>query len=319
MRRRLVAVAACVVASLPVSAAWPQARNESAQSPCADVFRETLWTAAPMAGPGSDSDPWIRRAMTQFRFHRRDDAVAKLTSLDARLRGEYGRELPDEKRTALLAALGALRECFVRSEPAPLATATFEVFGPSAPDRRPPAGPGVLVLVGDIIVGRTTSDGTLRLRVPSGPIEVRAEIHGESGAAGDAQADLAPGASGTVAIVLSEGSHPVYQTELVLQEAVDGAVPVSSGSFTLQFRDNGGAVAIDRLIEVERLDADFREQEFLTERFRAAGGRIVARDAPGLLRTLPKNSWIYLSVTGRDATAVRRSNVIRLRVTVPPA
>ncbi len=317
VRRRLGLAVACVLAFVATLAGSSQARDETAQQPCADVFRQTLWAAAPLAGPGSDVDPWIRRAMTQFRFHRRDDALTKLTSVDTRLRGAFGRQLPDEKKSALVTSLGELRECFVRSEPPPLATATIQVFvGASASQvHGPPAGRGVLVLVGDIIAGRTTNDGTLTLRVPSGPIDVRAEVHGDSGAAGAAEMDLPPGASGKIAVVLGEGQHPAYQTELILLEAVDDAVPASSGSFTLQFRESDAAVPIARVVDVGRLDADFREQEFLTEQFRAAGGRIVARNAPDLLRTVPKDGWMYLSVTGRDATGVHRSNVIRLRVT----
>jgi hypothetical protein len=317
--RRICLGLAGVLGSVAAVAGGSQARSDTVQPPCDEVFRETLRAGAPMAGPGSDTDSWIRRAMTQFRFHRRDDAVATVTSIDARLRDEYGRERPNDKEAALLASLGALRECFVRSEPAPLATATFQVFGPSAPDVRTPAGPGVIMIVGDIIAGRTTSDGTVALRVPSGPIEVRAEIHGEAGAAGAARADLAPGASGTVTIVLGEGKHPAYPTELVLLEAAAGTVPLSSGSFTLQFRENGAAVSIVRVISVVRLDAELREEDFLTGRFRAADGRIVARNAPGLLRVLPKNSWIFFGVIGRDAAGVHRTNVVRLRVTAPPA
>lgn len=316
MRRWLGLGVVWVLASIAALAGWSQGRTETAQRPCADVFRETLWAAAPLAGPGSNVGPWIRRAMTQFRFHRRDDAMATLTSVDRRLHGAYGRPLPDEKKTALVASLGELRECFVRSEPPPLATATFQVFvGGSPPQDRPPAGPGVLVIVGDVIAGRTTNDGTLTLRVPSGPIEVRAEVHGESGAAGAAEMDLPPGASGTIAVVLGEGQEPAYVTELILLEAVNDTVPASSPSFTLQFRESDAAVPITRVVEVERLDADLREQEFLDEQFRAAGGRIVARNAPDLLRALQRYGWMHLSVTGRDATGVHRNNVIRLRVT----
>ena len=91
-------------------------------------------------------------------------------------------------------------------------------------------------------------------------------------------------------------------------------MPVSARSFTLQFRENDAVVPIARIIEVELLDADLREQEFLTERFRARRGQIVARDAPNLVRMLPKDRWMYLSVTGRDVMGVHRTNVVRLRV-----
>ena len=116
-------------------------------------------------------------------------------------------------------------------------------------------------------------------------------------------------------IILGEGSHPAYQTELVLLEAVRDVVPASSRSFTLRFRENGAAVPIARLVQAELLDADFLEQESLTEWFRVARGQILARNAPDLLAKLPKDSWMYLSVTGRDATGVHRHNVVRLRVT----
>lgn len=256
--------------------------------------------------------------MAQFRFHRRGAALARLKSLDARLQGEYGQRLPDQKRTALVASVGELRDCFRRSDPAPLADATVRVFigSETAPDHRGPgAGQGVLLVLDDIIAGRTRSDGTLTLRVPSGPIRIRAEVHGDNGAMGEAAADLAPGARAEVPIILGEGSHPAYQTELVLLEAVHDMVPLSSRTFTLQFLENGAAVPIAGLVDAELLDADLREQEYLTEWFRAARAQIVARNAPDLLAKLPKDSWMYLSVTGRDTTGVHRHNIVRLRVT----
>lgn len=312
-------VAVCLLGSVAALAGWTQTRSETAQPPCSEVFRRALWAVAAVAGPGtSDIDPQIRRAMAQFRFHRRSEARARLKSLDARLHGEYGQRLTDQKRTALVASLRELRDCFGQSDPAPLADVTARVFigDANAPDDRGPhAGQGVLILVDDIIGGWTTSEGTLRLRVPSGPIELRAEVHGDAGARGEAAVDLAPGASGEVVIILGEGGHPAYQTELVLLEAVQDTVRGSSRSFTLQFRENGAAVPIARLIDVELLDADLQEQESLTERFRAARGQIVARNAPDLLAKLQKDTWMYLSVTGRDGTGVHRSNVVRLRVT----
>jgi hypothetical protein len=311
-------VAVCVLGSVAAFAGWTQTRSATAEPPCSEVFRRSIWDTAAVAGPAtSDINPQIRRAMAQFRFHRRSEALASLISLDARLHGEYGQRLPDQKRTALVASLGELRDCFRQSDPAPLADVTVRVFiGASDPDDRGPhAGQGVLILVDDVIGGRTTREGTLTLRLPSGPIELRAEVHGDVGAMGEAAADLAPGASGEVVIILGEGNHPAYQTELVLLEAIHDTVPGPSRSFTLQFRENGVAVPVARLIDVELLDADLREQEFLTERFRAARGQIVARNAPDLLAKLPKDTWMYLSVTGRDATGVHRHNVVRLRVT----
>jgi hypothetical protein len=74
-------------------------------------------------------------------------------------------------------------------------------------------------------------------------------------------------------------------------------------------------VPITGVVDVVLLDADLREQEFLTEWFRAARGQIVARNPPALLAKLPRDSWTYLGVTGRDATGVHRHNVVRLRVT----
>lgn len=186
---------------------------------------------------------------------------------------------------------------------------------PSAPDYRgPPPGKGVLVVVEDIIVGRTANDGTLTLRVPSGAIELRAEVHAESGYWGEGTADLGPGASGEVAIILGESAHPAYRTDLVLLEAARDTVAASSPSLTLQFLENGRIVPVDRVVDVELLDADLREQLFLTEQFRAERGRIVTSDVPALLAVLPKNEWIYFLVAGRDTAGVHRSGIVRLRI-----
>src|SRR5918993_1092373 len=277
-------VAVCWLLRVGVLTDWrPQERSATPEPACSEVFRRSLWAGAAVAGPATaDIDPAIRRAMAQFRFHRPAEALAGLKALDARLRGEYGQRLPEAKRTALVASLRELRGCVARSDARPLAQVTVRVFvhNASAGDHRGPhAGHGVLLVVDDIIAGRTSIDGTLALRVPSGPIRIRAEVHGDFGANGEAAADLAPGESGEVAIILGGGVHPAYQTELALLEAVHDTVPVASRTFTLQFRENGAAVPIARLIDAELLDEELREQEFLTERFRAVRGRIVARDA----------------------------------------
>jgi hypothetical protein len=47
--------------------------------------------------------------------------------------------------------------------------------------------------------------------------------------------------------------------------------------------ENGRMVPVGRVLEIELLNTHLREEAFLTGRFRAAGGRIVPRDARTLL------------------------------------
>jgi len=171
-----------VVLLLASAVAWVdrghQAGREIREPVCASEIDAARWAAAAAEGRGRYRvGPEIDRAMALFRFHRRTEALSRLTRVE-RLREEYGQGLPDEKGTALLTSVGRLRDCITRASAAPLATLTVRVFmGGDSPDDRGPPVPGVLVLVQDIIVGRTSSDGTLRLRVPSGAIELRAEVH----------------------------------------------------------------------------------------------------------------------------------------------
>lgn len=298
--------------------AEPQTGPAEREPSCASVFRHALHESARAHEPGRlDLAPQIRRAMALFRFHRRGEALTKLTHVEALVRGEAGQGLSVEIRTAFASSVGRLKACITRSSAAPLATLTVRVFmfDPSAVEGRgPPARKGVLVLVDDIIVGRTGSDGTLRLRVPSGAIQLHAEVHEESGYWGEADANLAPRTAGELAIVLGEGAHPAYGTDVILVEAARETIAASSRSLTLEFLEDGRRVPIEQVVGVELLDGDLREQSYLMEHFRVERGRIVASDVAALLALLPRNEWIYFNVTGRDTAGVYRNGLVRLRI-----
>lgn len=99
-----------VVLLLASAVAWidrgHQAGREIREPVCASEIDAARWAAAAAEGRGRYRvRPEIDRAMALFRFHRRTEALSKLTRVE-RLREEYGQGLPDEKGTTLLTSVG---------------------------------------------------------------------------------------------------------------------------------------------------------------------------------------------------------------------
>ena len=130
----------------------------------------------------------------------------------------------------------------------------------------------------------TGRDGTFTARVPSGPIEVRAEI--PINQASFAEVDLAPGESGSLEIGLSDGKEVDEHTSLVFAEAVDDIVPVSARSLTLKFMQDGRPAPVTSVdaIDVVDLKGDFRTE--LTEHFSVVRGEIVAANPARVFEAL---------------------------------
>ena len=111
----------------------------------------------------------IERAAALFRFHRSEDALAKLDAAVALLDGPRGVALNEGVLTELRKSINALRSCLATTEPAALAMITIRAFTEDGtPEGNPgtPAGEGVYVDVEGIRIGRTGPDGTLPASVP---------------------------------------------------------------------------------------------------------------------------------------------------------
>ena len=237
------------------------------------------------------------RALALFRFHQQNDALGELDAARAIVRGPWRWRRPPDRREELASELDALRDCLAASQPPALATLTVRVLGytAGAADRLVPQA-GARVYVEGIDVGRTGRDGTLTIRGPSGPIGVQAEVPINQWAWVDVS--LAPGQSESIDIELSDGKEVNERTTLLLAEAVDDIVPVTSKSLTLRFMRDGHVARVERLDTIDVVDQDGNLKGEIGDHFRVAAGEIVA--------TYPDRVF--------DSLAPRFDHTIRLRV-----
>jgi hypothetical protein len=257
---------ALLVVFTTATPAHAQARHWSG---CADQYSVSNF-ALPNGYPFD-----VARALTLFRFQRQQDALRELDAARAIVRSPWRWRVPSDMRGELTSSLDALRNCLARTKPPRLATLTVRVLGydrERGETLRPQAG--ARLHVDGILVGRTGRDGTFTARVPSGPIEVHAEI--PINQASFAGIDLAPGESGSLEIGLSDGKEVDEHTTLVFAEAVDDIVPVGARSLTLKFMQDGRRAPVTSIdaVDVETLKGDFRTD--LTEHFSVVRGEIVA-------------------------------------------
>ena len=143
---------------------------------------------------------------------------------------------------------------------------------------------GARVYVEGIAVGRTGRNGTLTVRVPSGPIGVEAEIPIDQWNWTDIS--IAPGQSESIDITLSEGKEVTERTALVLAEAVDDIVPLASKSLTLKFMRDGRLAPVARIEQVDVVDREGNLKGRLDEQFAVVNGAIVATSAARVFQAL---------------------------------
>ena len=217
----------------------------------------------------------VPRAVALFRFHRQKEALRALDEARTIARGPWRWRLPSDQRGEVASALDALRNCVATRQPPPLATLTVRVLGHAPEDAgRIGQQAGARVYVEGIAVGRTGRNGTLTVRVPSGPIAVEAEIPIDQWNWTDIS--IAPGQSKSIDLTLSEGKEVTEHTALVLAEAVDDIVPLGSKSLTLKFMRDGRLAPVARIEQIDVVDREGNLKGRLDEHFAVVGGAIVA-------------------------------------------
>ncbi len=273
----LVVLLAGFIVSAP-AVAQPDGRPACAEYPETDII---LPNGYPFDAHG---------AVTLFRFHRQKDALRKLDAARATARGPWRWRLPPDRRARLASALDALRNCLAATEPPPLATLTLRVLadGPEASNHIGPQ-PGARVHVEGVAVGRTGRNGTLTARVPSGPISVEAEVPISHWNWTDI--NLAPGRSETVEITLSEGKEVSERTVLVLAEAVDDIVPITSKSLTLKFMREGRLAPVTSIDQIDLVDREGNFKGSLNKYFSVVRGELVSTDAGRVFEALAPQIW----------------------------
>ena len=258
--------------------AAPAAAQTDGQPACAEHPRAD--TRLPNGYPFD-----AHRAVALFRFHRQQEALRELDAGRAIVRGPWRWRLPPDNRDEFMSELDELRNCLATAKPPALATLTVRVLGyaqDAAHNMAPRAG--ARVYVEGLPVGRTGRDGTLTARVPSGPIDVRAETPITE--ANWVDVTLAPGQSKSIEIGLSDGKEVSEHTTLVLAEASDDIVPAKTRSLTLRFMHDGRLAPVTRIdqIDVVTSEGDFRAS--IAEHFSVVGGELVANDAGRVFEVL---------------------------------
>lgn len=121
---------------------------------------------------------------------------------------------------------------------------------------------------------------------------------------GEESVSLSPGGASAVSIVLHSDKEVFEETPLVVAEADAGLLPAASPSLTLKFLTPEGTVRIDRISEIEMVEADGRLVEDVTRLFSVADGAIVAVDAAKVIRLLQARSdgCVVLRVDAVDDT-----------------
>jgi hypothetical protein len=225
-----------------------------------------------------------QRAKTLFRLHRQQEALRELDAGRAIVRGPWRWRVPPDLREEFTSELDQLRRCLATAKPPQLATLRVRVLGYAEDGPKMVPQAGARAHVDGIPVGRTGRDGRLTVRVPSGPIEVSAEIPLNQW--NSAEVNLAPGKSGSVEITLSDGKEVDERTTLLLVEAVDDIVPLSAPSLTLRFMQGSRFAAVARIEQIDANDLQGSFRANLADYFRVVNGEIVATNPARVFEAL---------------------------------
>ena len=256
----------------------------------------------------------LDEAWMDFRFNRSADALATIDRAAGAVRGVWGLRLPPDVRKDLSARLAAYRTCIATHQPPALATITLQAFfyKPDAANEREPAGAGITIAVDGVPLGSTGADSTLTAKVPSGPLRVVATI---SPAWGEAFIDLTPGDTTKTVIILDPDKEAGETSDLVLAEAVDDIIAVTTRSFTFKFIRNGAPVPIS---EISYVAIEFPDggTEYLSERFTPGSDGIVARDPSTLFASIARHltETITLRVEAEDTAGGSHAGTVGFRV-----
>ncbi len=258
----------------------------------------------------------VHRAMTLFRFNQQKESLRELDSALKTVSGPWRWRVPGEKRKQLTKDLNAFRRCLAGKEPPQLATLTVDTFlvEPEATEERRRSIAGATVKIEDMPVGQTEDDGTLTVRVPSGTIHVTAELAPTTW--GDAYVTVTPGGSERLSLQMDPEKHVSEDTDLVLVEAADDIIAVTSPSFTLRFMQSDRLAPVAGAVSVELRDRHDNFQRDLDELFTISDGAITAISPAKVFDALAGQSGelITLGVYAEDAADRTHQARARFRV-----
>ena len=257
----------------------------------------------------------IDSAFVQFRLHRMNEARASLDSALSLLDVTRGRLMTSDERNAIRSAVGAFRRCIDSSTAPPLATLTVHTYEEDervTDGRGAPAEAGALVRVDGLQIGRTGAGGIFRGPVPSGPVQVTAEIPPNEW--GEAFPDLPPRGAGAVSVVLQSSKEVTEETPLIVVEARGGVLSPAERTFTLKFI--APAVRLRRIDEIDLLGPQGNLEVDFKPMFSIADGAIIAIDAAkviGIMRTRNARPLV-LRVQASENEGVIHASRVEFRV-----
>ena len=256
----------------------------------------------------------VARAVTLFRFHRQQEALRELDTARAKVRGSWRWRVPPDLREEIRSELDALRRCLAGAKPAQMATLRVRVLGSTEDAAKLAPRAGARVHVGGIAVGRTGRDGTLTVRVPSGPIEMHAEFPITE--ANFVELDLPPGESRSVEIGLSDGKEVDEHTTLVFSEAVDDIVPSTARSLTLKFMQSNRVAPVTSIDQIDIVDRHDQFRGSLAGHFRVVRGEIIATNAAAVFEALRPyfGETIVLQVQAMASSSAMHQGTVAFRV-----
>ena len=169
-------------------------------------------------------------------------------------------------------------------------------------DGTTPAGDGVIIRLDGTEIGTTNAAGLLTTRYPPGEYSLDAVI--PSLARGAATVRLTSGQLTDVAVALDGNGEVTEPGDLVLDELVNGGLPLDTRSITLRFMRNGAPVVMQQVSEVELSSTNegFETQD-LTDQFGlSAQGTIAATGLASVIAALRSvGNDATLSVSAQDA------------------
>jgi hypothetical protein len=261
----------------------------------------------------------VGQASALSRFDRSGEALARLDALIAFVEGRRGERVEDDARTKLTDSIRALKRCVAALPSPPLTWITIAVFDEANTpegDRGEPAAAGVFLDAEGIPIGRTGTDGTLGVNLPSGTVELHAIEYPSSG--GEKRVTVSAGESRTISIVMAGDKEPGEESDLVLEEAPDDILSANPGSLTLQFKQDDQPVWIEHIDSIELSDVRDSAGENLKQFFSVSGGVMRATDVPAVSRMLAQQSMdgrlLRIMVSGIDAEGRTRYGDVQFQI-----
>jgi hypothetical protein len=233
-----------------------------------------------------NDDPFnLVRIDALFRFHRQREALSELDAARAIARGPWRWRVPFDRRGEIVSRLDTARDCLANAKPPALATLRLRVLNvPTGDDEKPAPRAGARVHVEGFEMGRTGRDGTLTVRVPSGPIRVDVDFQLVFGAYLDLS--LTPGQSEMVEVKLSDGREGGDDASLVLVESIDDIVPSTSKSLTLRLMKDGRLAPVTGIESIDVEDRNGNLVGDLRKFFSVVDGEMVASNAQPVFKEL---------------------------------